>query len=98
MYLDSISFSKLFADKHGQNIFNEVILEVTKEKRGECDSDYIEVIFKVAFMWYFGLDDDSLTEMLEDINCNINIKTIKKVHKNSINIIQDYIKKTNAEI
>lgn len=97
MYLDSIKFSKLFEDKHGQKIFDEINVTIKKEKTEECNSDYIEAIFKVAFMEYFGLDNDGLNKMLEDINCNTDIKIIKKTHKDSIKIIQEYIRKANNE-
>lgn len=92
-----VKFSKLFLDKHGKKIFEEITSLIRKERVEECNSDYIESIFKVAFMGYFGLDDIALNRMLKDIKCNADINNIKKIHKYSIKNIQEYIKRTNSE-
>ena len=48
-------------------------------------------------MGYFGLDNDGLNNMLRDIDCNLDIKDITEIHKNSIKLIRDCIIKTNSE-
>ena len=48
-------------------------------------------------MGYWGLDNNGLNNMFEDIDCNLNIKDIEEVHKKSIKFIRDYIIKTNSE-
>ena len=96
MYLD-IEFSKLFKDKHGDKIFDDINSKIKAERVEECDSNYIEAIYRVAFLGYFGLDNNALNNMLRDINCKDNILDINKIHKESIKIIRDYIIKTNKE-
>lgn len=94
MYLD-IEFSKLFKDKHGEKIYDEIISKIKHERVEECDSNYIEAIFRVAFLGYFGLDNNALNNMLKDINCKNNITKINKIHKESIKIIRKYIVEAN---
>lgn len=94
MFLD-IEFSKLFADKHGQKLYDEIVSKIETERAGECDNNYIEAIFRVAFLGYFGLNDNALNNMLEDINCKENISNINKIHKETIKIIRKYIIEAN---
>lgn len=96
MFLD-IDFSRLFKDKHGIKIYDEITKKIEKEKTSNCDNNYIEAIFRVAFLGYFGLDENALDNMLKDIECKEDISHINKIHKNSIKIIRDYIIKTNSE-
>ena len=94
MYLD-IEFSKLFRDKHGLKVYNEITSMIKQEKAIDYDENYIETIFRIAFLGYFGLDDEALNNMLKDINCNEDISSFNRIHKNSIETIRDYIIKTN---
>lgn len=94
MYLD-IEFSKLFKDKHGEKIYDEIISKIKQERVEECDSNYIEAIFRVAFLGYFGIKNDALNNMLKDINCKNNITKLNKIHKESIKIIRKYIIEAN---
>ena len=87
-----INFAKLFKDKHGQKIFNEIVLAIKDEKVGECNNNYINAVFKVAFMSYFGISNTALEKMIKDMNYNCDIR---ETHKNSINTIKEYIEKTN---
>ena len=96
MFLD-IEFSKLFKDKHGKKIYGEIISKIEQKKAMNCDNNYIEAIFRVAFLGYFGLDENALNNMLKDIECKDDISHINKIHKNSITTIRDYITKTNSE-
>lgn len=97
MDFKDMQFSKLFLDKHGKNIFKEITTIIEYEKLEKFGADYIELIFKVAFMSCFGLDNNALNQMLKDINCDIDIKEIKKIHRNSIKTIQKFIKQINSE-
>lgn len=96
MYLD-IEFSKLFKDKHGIKIYNDIISKIKQEIGADCNNNYIEAIFRVAFLGYFGLDEQSLNNMLKDINCNKDISNINQIHKNTIKNIRNYIIKTNED-
>lgn len=97
MDFKDIKFSELFLDKHGKHLFKGITTIIENEKLDKCDNNYIEVIFKVAFMSYFGLNDQALNRMLEDINCSSDIKTLKSLHKKSIKNIQNHIKSTEIE-
>lgn len=96
MYLD-IEFSKLFKDKHGIKIYNDIISRILQESKSICDNNYIGAIFRVAFLDYFGLDETALNNMLKDLNCNEDISNINQIHKNTINNIRNYIIKTNED-
>lgn len=97
MNFNDVKFAKLFSDKHGKHLFKEITTIIENEITEKCDNDYIEAIFKVAFMSYFGLDNRSLNRMLEDISCSTDIRIIRNIHKNSIRTIQKYIKDARAE-
>lgn len=94
MYLD-IEFSKLFKNKHGVTIYNNIISEIKKERSESCDNNYIEAIFRVAFFGYIGLDENALNNMLKDINYKEDLAYINKIHKNSIRNIRNYIIEAN---
>ena len=96
MYLD-IEFSKLFKNKHGSKIYDEITSKIKKESIVDCDNNYIEAIFRVAFLGYFGLDENALNNMLKDIECKEDISNINKIHKDSIKIIKNHIINTNSE-
>lgn len=94
MYLD-IEFSKLFKDKHGDKIFDDINSKIKAERVEECDYNYIEAIYRVAFLGYFGLDNKALNNMLKDIDCKDDIEKINKLHKETIKIIRKYIIEAN---
>ena len=54
MYLD-IEFSKLFKNKHGVTIYNNIISEIKKERSESCDNNYIEAILELHFLVVLGL-------------------------------------------
>lgn len=88
-----MNFSNLFSDKHGNQIFNAISDKIMKEKSIKCDTEYVEIVFKVAFLDFLGLQDDSIKKLIEDamLNTNINVKEIKLIHKDSIEEIQKYL-------
>ncbi len=91
-----MEFSKLFLEKQGENIFNEIINQITKENSNKDRKDSIEVVFKVAFFDFIGLSEN-ITENIMKNNMlieDINIKEIKLVHKNSIKLIRRYLQDT----
>lgn len=90
-----MKFSTLFLEKHGKEKFNDISKRIMQEKQFVADNsnDYIEIIFKIAFLDFFGLDNDVIKKMIENImNCHqINVEQMKKIHKNSISEIQKYL-------
>ena len=96
MNLKDIEFAKIFSDKHGDKVFNHIVSLIKKERIEECNEDYIEAIFKVAFMDYFGLSKDELKKLLEHIKCTHGLEIIKELHNVSIKTIQNHIHKINT--
>ena len=94
-----MNFSTLFLDKHGKEIFEKISKQITQEKIDICDNNYIEIVFKIAFLDFFGLKDWQIKKMIEDfMKCqNVNIEKIKTIHKNSITEIQKYLQSAMDE-
>ena len=42
------NFSELFSNKHGKEIFDGIVKQITKEKSSECSDEYIEKINKIV--------------------------------------------------
>ena len=96
MKFKDVKFSRLFEDRHGKEIFEHIVSLIEKERIEECNGDYIEAIFKVAFMKYFGLDNEELDKMLEHIKCSHCIEIINELHEVSIRTIQKHIHEINS--
>lgn len=62
----NMNFSMLFLEKHGKKKFNRIHKQITKEKNNINDN-YIEVLFKVSYLDFFGLDNISINKMIKDI-------------------------------
>ncbi len=92
-----INFKELFVKKHGEKVFKNIVKQIKVEYDGNCDISYINTVFTVAFISYFGVTDTSKMRLLGGISKNIDIKSIQKVHNKSINIIQNYIENTNKK-
>ncbi len=90
-----INFRERFYKKHGEKIFKDIVRQIKGEYNGNCDINYIDTIFTVAFISYFGVTDTGKIRLFGSISKNIDIKSIQKIHKNSISIIQNYIENTN---
>lgn len=90
-----MKFSTLFLEKHGKKDFENITRQILQEKQLITDNsnEYIEVVFKIAFLVFFGLDDDVIKKMIENImNFNqVDIKQMKNVHHKSISKIQEYL-------
>ena len=93
-----LDFSKLFLKKHGEQVFQDICNQIRGEYNGNCDTNYIDTVFTVAFISYFGVTDISKIYLLGGISKDIDIKNIQVIHKKSISIIQNYIENTNKEI
>ena len=93
-----INFKELFLKKHGEQVFKDIVKQIKVEYNGDCDISYIDIVFTVAFISYFGVTDTSKIRLLGGISKEIDIKNIQVIHKKSISIIQNYIENTNKEI
>ena len=90
-----INFKELFLKKHGEQVFKDIVKQIKVEYNGDCDISYIDIVFTVAFISYFGVTDISKIYLLGGISKDIDIKNIQKIHKKSISQIQNYIENTN---
>lgn len=95
-----MNFCSLFLDKHGKEIFDNINSLIKKEKTESFNKDYIEIIFKVAYLDFFGVTIYSITRMIKDImGYDIELNEIKSIHKKSIALIQKYLETSmNATI
>lgn len=89
----SMDFSKLFLDKYGNKVFNDFSNKIKEEKGYKCSDDYIKSVFKVAFLAFFGFDEEQSQKLLDDIikNNNINVKEIMANQRNSVNSIKEFL-------
>lgn len=90
-----INFKELFVKKHGEQVFKNIVKQIKVEYNGDCDISYIDTVFTVAFISYFGVTDTSKIRLLGGISKDVDIKNIQEVHKKSIPQIQNYIENTN---
>ena len=88
-----MNLSNLFSDKHGNQTFYAISNKIIQEKSKKDDAEYVEIVFKVAFLDFFGLTDDAIKKLIEDtmLKPNVNVKGIKQIHKDSIKEIQKYL-------
>ena len=93
-----INFKELFLKKHGEQVFKDIVKQIKVEYNGDCDISYIDIVFTVAFISYFGVTDINKIRLLGGISKEIDITNIQVIHKKSISIIQNYIENTNKEI
>ena len=89
-----INFRERFYKKHAEKIFKEIVKQIEEEYNGNCDINYIDTIFTVAFISYFGVTDTIKIRLLGGISKDVDIKNIQNIHKTSINRIQQFIKIT----
>ena len=90
-----INFRERFYKKHGEKIFKDIVKQIEGEYNSNCDINYIDTIFTVAFISYFGVTDTIKIRLLGGISKDVDIKSIQKIHKKSISIIQNYIENSN---
>ena len=92
-----IKFSEIFYKKHGNKIFQDIINEIKLETKENVNSNYIDIVFMIAFFTYFGVTDINKICLLGNLDknkCN-DVKNIKELHKNSIFTIQRHIQNAN---
>lgn len=89
----NMNFSTLFLEKHGIKKFNQVNKQIELEMQNKYDNNYYEIIYKIAFLDFFGLQNFQIENLIKHFMNykSININLIKKVHKKSINQIQNYL-------
>lgn len=93
-----MNFSELFSKKHSKEIFENIVKQITKEKQKNCNNEYIEKVFKFAFLDHIGLKDNEIKKMLEDIlKCEVDIEEIRNIHKSSIYEIKKYLQDSMDE-
>lgn len=92
-----LEFSKIFREKHGKAVFQNITNQIMSECNSNCNEEYIKVIFSVAFLTYFGIEDNKRISLMIGVSNDIDIANIRKVHKQSISKIQKYIQTTNNE-
>ena len=95
-----INFSKLFYEKHGKDIFENITKDIKSEYNSNCDKTYIDIIFSVAFLTYFGITDNRRLALMlgASKDKSTDIENIRRMHKKSIFKIQKYIKSNNNKI
>lgn len=98
-FLD-MTFSKLFLDKHGEKIYSYICNEIKNEAPDVYNEKYLETVFKVAFLSYFGLKDNQIKTLLKNMKKvdNIDVSMIQNIHKKSISIIQEYLENTSKSV
>lgn len=88
-----MKFSTLFLEKHGKANFDNITKQIIQENSLNYNDSYIEVIFKIAFLEFFGLTHNEIKKMIEDIMSyqQVNIEELYYTHKKSISTIQKYL-------
>lgn len=89
----SMDFSKLFLDKHGKEIFDDISNKIKEERGCECTEEYISIVFKIAFLSFFGFNEVQAQKLLDDLDKNnkTNVKEVFSIQSNSISIIKEYL-------
>lgn len=89
-----MNFSTLFLEKHGKLAFEDIERQIKQENSVCYDNNYIEVIFKIAFLGFFGLTPSETKKMIEDImpGQQVDIEKLNFTHKKSIFKIQRYLR------
>ena len=59
-----INFKELFIKKHGEQVFKDIVKQIKVEYNGDCDISYIDIVFTVAFISYFGVTDTNKIHLL----------------------------------
>lgn len=81
-----IKFSKIFLKKHGKQFFQDITNQIKLECNNNCDANYIDMIFTIAFLTYIGVFDNKRICILGGISVdkNIDIEKMKEIHRKSI--------------
>lgn len=89
----SMDFSKLFLNKHGKEVFDDISNKIKEDRGCECSDEYISGVFKVAFLSFFGFTEEQAQKLVDDIEINnkINVKEVFSIQSKSISIIKEYL-------
>lgn len=95
-----LDVSTLFLNKFGEKIFNDILDNIRMENPLFYNSFYIEVIFKLAFYDFIGLNNEQIKDFIiyEKEPLNLDIDNYKKIHKKSIPKIKKYLENNIQEI
>lgn len=90
-----MNFSELFLERHGKLVYDNINKQIIQENSTRYDEKYVEIIFKVAFLSFWGLDPNEAKKMIEDImpGQQVDIEKINYTHRESISKIQKYLQK-----
>lgn len=91
-FLD-MNFNELFMKKHGKKVFNQIKNQIIQECFKQVSNEYIETIFKIAYLNFWGLSNSIIKQIIKDVlpNQQINVQEIQNIHKKSIYYIQKYL-------
>lgn len=59
-----INFRKIFLKEHRKQVFQNICNQIRGEYNGNCNATYIDNVFAVAFISYFGVTDISKIRLL----------------------------------
>lgn len=79
-----VDIISLFIDKHGKDLYDNIINQIEKEKDTTIDNEYIDLIFNIAFLDFIGVKRKVINKMYQ----NKDINRILKVHRSSMNMIE----------
>lgn len=91
-FLD-MNFNELFMKKHGKEVFNQIKNQIIQECFKQVSNEYIEMVFKIAYLNFWGISNMIIKQIIKDVlpNQQINVQEIQNIHKISINNIQKYL-------
>lgn len=91
-FLD-MNFNELFMKKHGKKVFNQIKNQIMQECFKQVSNEYIEMIFKIAYLNFWGISNMIIKQIIKDVlpNQQINVQEIQNIHKISIDNIQKYL-------
>ncbi len=90
----NMNFSTLFLERHGKLVYDSINKQIMKENSTCYNEEYIEIIFKVAFLSFWGLAPNEIKKMIEHFMSGkqVDIGEINSIHKKSISKIQKYLR------
>ena len=89
----NMNFSELFMQKHGKEVVNKIKRQIKKECGNDINQKQIEMIFKIAYLSFWGLPNIAIQQLLQDNlpGKPIEVEEVCDTHKKSINQIQKYM-------
>jgi len=89
-----MNFSTLFLERHGKLVYDSIDNQIMKENSTCYNEEYVEIIFKVSFLSFWGLAPNEIKNMVEHFmpGKQVDIEKIVFIHKESISKIQKYLR------